>query len=132
MGNRNGPRFALRLAAVASGAALLLPENAAAQTLRWSSGLEYTRGLYGSPLSTEILIATTSARVTFDRWSVGVTVPYVDVTGPGAPFDPFVVSVFAIQPPAEVVPGSFRCCPHRVMRASSIHGSARPRAGSAT
>lgn len=88
--------LALLAAAVCGGA------SASAQTLRLASGFEYTRGLYGARLSTESLIATASARYTFDNWAFGLVIPYVSVTGPGAPFDPYAVSVYALVLPVGV------------------------------
>lgn len=82
-------------------AALLAVAEAAAQSLRLASGVEYTRGDYGAYRPTESLIATVSARYASDAWALGVVVPYVRVTGPGAPFDPFAVSYFAIVRPTE-------------------------------
>lgn len=86
--------------ALAVGAALCAPASVAAQSLRVASGVEYTRGLYGAYLPTESLIATVSARYSGDGWALGVVIPYVRVTGPGAPFDPFAVSYLAVVRPA--------------------------------
>jgi len=89
--------LALLLAGLAFG-----PGAAFAQTLRLATGVEYTRGLYGARLHTDSLIATTSARYTVDNWAFGLIVPYVRVEGPGAPFEPFAVSFFAIELPVGI------------------------------
>ncbi len=89
--------LALLLAGLAFG-----PGAAFAQTLRLATGVEYTRGLYGARLHADSLIATTSARYTVDNWAFGLIVPYVRVEGPGAPFEPFAVSFFAIELPVGI------------------------------
>lgn len=79
-----------------------LPVAGSAQTLRLGSGFEYTHGLYGSHLPTDSLIATASVRDTTDDWTFGIVIPYVRVSGPGAPFEPFAVSYFALAIPHAV------------------------------
>ncbi|MBB5518387.1 hypothetical protein [Amphiplicatus metriothermophilus] len=78
------------------------PAAADAQNLRLASGFEYTRGLYGSFAETEIAMASISARYSVNGWTYSLTVPYVRVTGPGAPFNPQATPVFALRLPEGV------------------------------
>lgn len=80
----------------------LSSSGASAQTLRVAQAFEYTQGSYGARLDTETFIAATSLRYTDDGWTFGLTIPYVRVKGPGAPFAPFAISAFAIRPPSEL------------------------------
>ncbi|GAB4519420.1 MAG: hypothetical protein Kow00133_05110 [Amphiplicatus sp.] len=78
---------------------LVWPCAAPAQTVRLATGFEYTRGLYGAFDETEIAIASVSARYSVDGWTYSLAVPYVRVTGPGAPFSPQAAPSFALRPP---------------------------------
>jgi hypothetical protein len=70
----------LILAATVAGA-LVAPALHSAQ-LQLSTGAEYSSGDYGELTSTEALVVPFSARVSFGRFSVRASVPWLSVRGP--------------------------------------------------
>jgi hypothetical protein len=67
------------------GAALLLgvPAAHAADGFSVRTGVNYSRGNYGTKVSTEIWSAPFTATYQSDRWTFGLSVPYVHVRGSG-------------------------------------------------
>jgi hypothetical protein len=49
-----------------------------------TSGVHYSTGDYGQAVDTEILYIPVTAKVKYKRWTTKVTIPYLEITGPGA------------------------------------------------
>src|SRR5262245_40673819 len=74
------PRIALGAALLAAAHAAL----AASDTLTtWSVGAEYSSGDYGAPQKTDIFYVPFAVKHETGPWSLKLTVPYVEITGPG-------------------------------------------------
>ncbi len=48
-----------------------------------STGFDYSSGTYGNAKATEILYVPVTAKYQTDDWTLKLTVPYIEVTGPG-------------------------------------------------
>jgi hypothetical protein len=49
----------------------------------WSAGAEYSSGDYGAPQKTDIFYVPFAVKHETGRWALKLTVPYVEITGPG-------------------------------------------------
>ena len=70
---------------IRSGMALALAlvcAGAAAQSVTWTTGLEYTSGEYGGDDTIEDLYVPLTGRVSWERTSLALTVPYLSVRAP--------------------------------------------------
>jgi hypothetical protein len=52
-------------------------------TLTLSAGVDYSTGKYGDVASTDILYLPVAAKYEIDKWILKLTVPFIQVTGPG-------------------------------------------------
>jgi hypothetical protein len=52
-------------------------------TLTLSAGIDYSTGKYGDVTSTDILYVPVAAKYEIDKWILKLTVPFIQVTGPG-------------------------------------------------
>lgn len=74
---------ATALATALSGLMLVSSGSFAADSLRVSTGVTYLTGDYGQALSTDILYVPISFKKKTGRWTLGLTIPYLRITGPG-------------------------------------------------
>lgn len=73
----------LRPLLIASTALLFGSGVASAQTrVTLSTGVDFSTGDYGRDMDTEVISVPMSLRVSHDRWSVRVSVPWLSVSGP--------------------------------------------------
>ena len=79
-------RLARRILVLAFLSAAALPARAADVERDWTSlaaGFDYTSGNYGESDSTSILYLPVTGKYHTGPWTLGVTVPYIEVSGPG-------------------------------------------------
>lgn len=60
----------------------IYPSTSAASGIQLSVGADYSRGNFGSSVSTEIFVVPISARLRWGDWSLRASLPYVTVRGP--------------------------------------------------
>jgi hypothetical protein len=74
-----------KLMVAAAGAALYLATAGAAQAGNFSlgAGVDYSSGKYGDVTSTDILYVPFTGKYETDSWIFKLTVPYIEITGPG-------------------------------------------------
>lgn len=64
--------------------AACFPATAAGRGLGLSAGMEYSTGRYGAELPTDIKYFPLTVRYETDDWNLRLTLPYVQMTGPGS------------------------------------------------
>ena len=82
---------ALAAVVAATGSAAAQPTPAATSssavvpggTFTLSAGVDYSTGKYGDVTSTDILYVPVAAKSEIDKWILKLTVPFIQVTGPG-------------------------------------------------
>lgn len=74
------------LQASATNSGLLSMWDAVASATTWevATGVDYSTGKYGQPTDTQVLSVPLNASVQLDRLRLEVTIPYLDVKGPGS------------------------------------------------
>ncbi len=72
--------------------ALFISSTAVAGKFRLSLGMDYLSGDYGSANTTEIKVATTTARYKHDKWTMQASLPYLEIKGAGVTVDGIPVS----------------------------------------
>ncbi|MCM8556799.1 DUF3187 family protein [Sphingomicrobium sediminis] len=70
-----------RIIALGTALSFAIAAPAAAQSVTVSSGVDYSSGSYGTDTDTSILVVPFSLRTRGDGWSVGVSVPYINIDG---------------------------------------------------
>ncbi len=70
-----------------------LHDPAAADGFSFSAGMDFTQGKYGGTTTTDIWYVPFTARYRTGRTSVRVTVPYLNITGPGNVLGPGLVDI---------------------------------------
>ena len=76
----------------------LASAGAAAQSMTWSTGLEYSSGDYGGTEDIEDLYVPVTGRLNLDRVSLELTVPYLSVRAPAG--------TTVTDPGGEPIPGT--------------------------
>lgn len=71
------------LRAAVTGLVLCTATAQAADKLSFSAGVSYLSGDYGQTLSTDILYIPFGMKKRSSNWTFGLTVPYLEITGPG-------------------------------------------------